>query len=99
MAAKKERYVIIRSTNAGCFAGVLLTRNSETSVTIARSRRLWYWSGAASLSQLAQEGTSKPKECKFPPHVDQQEIIGVIEILEVTEAARISIEGVPVWRN
>lgn len=91
------RYVIVRSTNAGCFAGELVSRNGD-SVVLHNSRRLWYWAGSASLSQLAMEGTSAPKQCKFPPTVETHEILGVIEILDVTESARASIEGVPVWR-
>ena len=55
------RYVIIRSQNAGCFAGNLESRDGDT-VVLTESRRLWYWAGAASLSQLATEGTSKPKD-------------------------------------
>ena len=99
MATKtKEHYVIIRANTAGCFAGILEARNGDC-VTLKQSRRLWYWAGAASLSQLAQEGTSKPLDCKFPVAVDSQEIFGVIEILDVTEIARKCIERVPVWRQ
>ena len=93
----KERYVIIRAKDAGCFAGLLESRDGD-SVVLTQSRRLWYWSGAASLSQLAQEGTSQPKACKFPPAVGRHEIIGVIEILDVTDSGRTSIEGVVPWR-
>ena len=93
-----EKYVIIRAREAGCFAGTLVSRSGD-SVVLSQARRLWYWSGAASLSQLAEEGTSKPKECKFPPRVTRQEILGVIEILDVTDKAKDSIEGVPVWRE
>ncbi len=96
-AANNERYVIIRAKDAGCFAGILTERNGN-SVVLTQSRRLWYWAGAASLSQLASEGTSKPQDCKFPPAVARQEILGVIEVLDVEPAARASIEGVPVWR-
>jgi hypothetical protein len=99
MATKtNERYVIIRANNAGCFAGILAARKGDC-VTLKQSRRLWFWDGAASLSQLAQKGTSKPQNCKFPIAVDLQEIFGVIEILYATETARKSIEGVPVWRH
>jgi hypothetical protein len=99
MATKaKQQYVIIRANTAGCFAGILAAREGDC-VTLKQSRRLWYWDGAASLSQLAQEGTSKPQNCKFPVAVDLQEIFGVTEILYVTETARKSIEGVPVWRQ
>lgn len=97
-STSENRYVIIRSINAGCFAGDLVERDGD-SVTLSNARRLWYWAGAASLSQLAMEGTSKPKDCKFPPVVTKQEVLGVIEILDVTKAARTSIEGVPAWRE
>ena len=100
MTTKKEngRYVIIRSTNAGCFAGELHSRNGD-SVVLLNSRRLWFWSGAASLSQLAMEGTKDPNSCKFPCTVDSHEIFGVIEILDTTPEARQSIQGVPVWKK
>jgi hypothetical protein len=63
------------------------------------ARRLWYWEGAASLSQMAQSGTSKPEKCKFPEPVDRIELLEAIEILDVTEVARKSIESVTVWKH
>lgn len=92
----KKKYVIIRAAQAGCFAGEL-HRHAGDCVTLHNARRLWYWAGAASLSQLATTGTSKPEQCKFPIAVASQEILGVIEILDVTAAARASIEAVSVW--
>ena len=97
-AVKKSKYVIIRATQAGCFAGELESRPTETSVVLVHARRLWYWCGAASLSQMAQEGVSNPCNCKFPPAVDSQEVLGVCEILDATDRCRESIEGVIPWR-
>lgn len=91
------RYVIIRSRDAGCFAGELVSRNGD-SVILKNSRRLWYWAGAASLSELAVSGTSNPKQCKFPEAIQNHEILGVIEIIDATSVGRASIEAVPVWR-
>jgi hypothetical protein len=68
-----------------------------TQAKLKDSRRLWYWSGAASLSQLAVEGTKKPLECKFPVAMPEQEVTGVLEIIPVTAAAKASIDSVPVW--
>ncbi len=92
-----ERYVVIRSARAGCFAGVLAAGGIGTA-TLTNCRRLWYWAGAASLSQLAVEGTSKPRDCKFPIAVPTQEIGEVIEVIDATPQARESIEAVQVWR-
>jgi hypothetical protein len=64
-------------------------------VVLDNCRRLWYWKGAASLSQMAIDGVSKPKECKFPAPVNGHEVLGVIEIIPGTDVARASIEGVP----
>ena len=92
-----SRYVIVRTYSAGVFAGDLESRNGKE-VVMKNARRLWYWSGAASLSQLAMEGTSSPKDCKFPCAVDRVELTEAIEILDVTETARKSIEAVKVWK-
>lgn len=91
------QYVIARTFSAGVFAGTLESRDGKEA-TLTNARRLWYWTGAASLSQLAVEGTSKPKECKFPVAVPTVCLTEVIELLEVSDAARASIEGVPEWQ-
>lgn len=95
--AKKERYVIIRTRSAGVFAGTLIKRTG-TDAQIKNSRRLWYWSGAASLSQLAVDGTSKPDQCKFPVAIPSHEVTEVLEVLDCTDKARQSIESVKVWK-
>ena len=89
-------YVIVRTYSAGVFAGELTKRDGKE-VTLKNARRLWYWAGAASLSELAQRGTSKPAQCKFPVEVAQIILTEAIEILSVTVEARISIENVPIW--
>ena len=94
---KKERYVIFRTYSAGVFAGVFVSRKGKEGV-LKNARRLWQWAGAASLSQLAMEGTKNTAECKFPCVVDRVELTEIIEILDCTDAARKSIELVPVWK-
>ena len=68
-------------------------------VVLTNARRIWYWDGAASLSQLAMEGIKKPENCKFPVAVNRVELLQAIEILDVTEAAKKSIENVPIWQK
>lgn len=91
-------YVIIRTYSAGVFAGYLKSRKDKE-VNLVNARRLWSWQGAASLSQMAQEGTSKPKQCKFPCEVDSIILIEAIEIIKCTEKARLSIAEVPIWKE
>ena len=92
------QYKIVRTYSAGVFAGYIESRNGQE-VVMRNARRLWYWDGASSLSQLAMEGTKKPKQCKFPCEVDRVELLQVIEILDCTNAARKSISEVPTWKQ
>ena len=92
-----DKRKIIRTYSAGVFFGEIESRNGKE-VVLRNARRLWRWSGAASLSQLAVEGTSNPKDCKFPVAVDRIELMEVIEIDDVTLKAAESIDGVPIWR-
>lgn len=96
-AATDRPYVLVRSIGAGVFAGELLSRTvGGKEVHLTNARRIWYWAGAATLSELATKGTSRPDECRFPAPVDLV-VFDAVEIINVTEEARKSIESVPVW--
>lgn len=90
--------VIIRADRAGVFFGTLKAKEGNE-VILTNCRRLWYWDGAASISQLAVDGTSKPQNCKFTVTVEEIVILGVIEIIPCAEKAIKSIEDVDVWRS
>ena len=91
-------YKLVRTYSAGVFAGYQENREGKEA-TLLNARRIWYWDGAASLSQLAVDGTSKPENCKFPVEVPKVELTEVIEVLDVTEKARKSIASVKVWEK
>ena len=93
---KTKKYVIVRTYSAGVFAGYLESRKGKE-VRLTKARRLWYWNGAASLSQLAVDGVKCPLECRFPCPVDVT-LLEAIEILDVTPVAKKVIEGVPEWK-
>lgn len=95
---KSKKVVIVRTYSAGVFMGELQSRKGQE-VVLTNARRLWYWDGAASLSQLSMEGTSKPQNCKFPCSVDRVELLQAVEILNVTPKAKGSIDAVPVWKQ
>lgn len=96
-----RKYVMVRTYAMGVFAGELGSESTETLKVLYNARRIWYWSGAASLSQLATTGTSDPKNCKFPCEVSKVELTSPqgFEVLDVTDKARESISGVPVWEK
>ena len=89
---------IVRANGAGVFFGKVVKENGNT-VVMENARRLWYWDGAASLSELAQHGTAKPENCKFPCTVDKIKVFNVLEILDCTEEAVTSISGVEEWKK
>ena len=94
--------VIIRASRAGVFFGTLKEKRETPAgveVELENSRRIWYWDGASSLSQLAVEGTKRPGNCKFTVVVPQHMVMQVIEIIPCTDEAIKSIESVRVWRN
>ena len=92
------KYVIVRTYSAGVFAGYLKSRDGKEMIML-EARRLWYWSGAASLSQLSVDGVKNPSNCKFPIAVDNVTLTESIEILMCSEKAKKSIQGVPVWEK
>ena len=93
-----KKYQIVRTFSSGVFAGYIESRNGQE-VVMTDARRLWYWDGAASLSQLAMEGTKCPDSCKFPCPVDRVELLQAIEILDCSDVAEKSIREVPVWQR
>ena len=94
--------VIIRSNLAGVFYGTLNEvepNGDKLQVELTDLRRLWYWLGACSLTQLAVEGVKNADKCKFTIRQASAVIIGVIEILPCTEAACKNIEAVQEWKS
>ncbi len=94
---KNDNYYIIRCDRSGVFFGQIEHRDGQE-VTIKNCRRLWYWAGAASLSQLAKEGVKRPKECKFTVTVQETIVLDAIELILCTEEAVASIKGVAEWK-
>lgn len=93
-----NRFYIVRADRAGVFFGHIRERVGSE-VTMTDVRRLWYWDGACSLSQMAVDGVKNPNECKFTVVVPEMTILGVIEIIPASEAAVKSIEAVKPWKR
>lgn len=89
--------VIVRTYSAGVHYGTLVEKNGSE-VVLENAIRIWYWNGAASLSQLAVDGTNKPDDCKFSVSVSDI-TVEMIEILPAEEKAQRSIEGITPWKK
>ena len=93
-----NKKVIVRGDRSGVFFGTLAAKEGRE-VELENCRRLWYWDGAASLSQLAKEGVTRPDNCKFTVTVDEIIITDAIEIILCTDEAIRNIEGVSEWKR
>lgn len=92
-------YVMIRTYSAGVHCGYLKSRKDKE-VTLLDSIRIWKWTGAASLSQLAMEGSNDKSNCKFGMPISTTLILTeAIEIIEMTETAKQNIQSIPSWKQ
>lgn len=89
-------YCVIRARSAGVFVGYV-KRRDKADLTLLNARRIWFWDGAATLSELAMRGVKHPENCKFPCEVPTIDLTDVIEVIPATEEAKKSIDGVKVW--
>lgn len=94
--AAKSPFVIIRTYSAGVHFGYLASHEGKC-VTLHQSRRVHYWQGAASLSQMAIDGIGNPKNSRVAMEVPSITLTEAIEIIPA-EQARINLENQPVWK-
>lgn len=92
---------IIRSYGAGVFYGTITAKNDTAAgveVELKDARRIYYWAGANTLSQLAVEGSKKPNECKITIAVPEMIVTQVMEIIPASEKAVKNLDGIRIWK-
>ena len=87
----------MRGIQSGVYFGTLCERHGQE-VTLEKARNIWYWSGAASLLQLANEGVKNQNSSKFTVTVDRLLLLDVVEIVPCTDEAIANIESTGVWK-
>lgn len=99
--SKTLPFVIARCTGAGVHAGELVAKringNGTATVELRNSRRLWYYTGSASLSELAVYGSKNPSGCKFGAKLDV-ELFDCCELIRTQPAGEKMIREQPEWR-
>lgn len=93
----KAKKFIVRCNRAGVYYGEIVNQNGQE-IEMANVRNIWYWSGAASVMQLASDGVSRPKDCKFSVVVDSLILLDAIQVVPCTDKAVKSLDAVDVWR-
>lgn len=91
-------FVIVRSYDAGVYFGYL-QEEKKGQVVLRNARNVYYWSGAATLLQMANEGVKNPGDCKFTQIVDEIKLNRVCAVIKCTKVAQDNLSGVAVWEN
>ncbi len=91
-------FCIIRTYSAGVHAGYI-NRDCDKKATVYKSYRVWYWDGAASLSQLAVDGSSAPENCKISIQVPEIDLKEIIEVIPCTKKSKSFFEDVNKWKK
>lgn len=94
---QKEQFYIIRCSRAGVFFGQIKERRGDE-VDLENARKIWYWSGAAAVEQLAMDGVKNPSACKITVEVPAMTVLEAIQIIPCTEKATESIRSVALWK-
>ena len=98
--AEGRPFVVVRTYSAGVHFGYLDWQNPENPkhLRLANSRRVHFWKGAASLSQMAVDGINNASESRVSMTVSSIELTEAIEIISTTSEAKSNLEGQPVWK-
>ena len=90
--------VLIRSYASGVHFGTLEKEEFTLSgkvVILSNCRRIHYWEGAASLSQVAVDGIAKGRVAMSLPLI---EVVNVIETIPLSDTATKNLEEQPIWK-
>ncbi len=89
---------MVRTYSAGVHFGELVEKVGQQAI-LKNARRVFYWTQAASLSQLAMEGSKDIDKCKIAMKVDEILLYRVIEVIPLSVDAKIQLEGAKEWKN
>jgi len=91
-----DMITLVRTYSAGVHFGELVSRNGKE-VTLKNARRLYYWEGACSLSQVAVDGVDL-KKSKLSVIVPSILLTEAIELIAMSKKAAISMTEAEPWK-
>jgi hypothetical protein len=89
--------IIARIDRAGVFHGTLAAKDAETT-TMTDVRRIYYWRGALSVTDMSVTGVKAGSKVTVPAKRVEFETAKVIELIECTDKASKSIESIEPWK-
>jgi hypothetical protein len=89
-------HVIVRCTQAAAHFGILVHEEDNT-VVLKDARRIWSWAGAATLTDLALDGSRRPTECKVTRPAPLVKLGDACEVIMCTKEAVAAFNEIPEW--
>ncbi len=94
---EKGLRVLVRDHRAGVHVGTFESFDAVAkTVVLKNARKVWYWSGAASVHGIAANGLNH-EESKIAPLVATVISTDVVEIVECSDKGYDSVINAPVW--
>ena len=87
--AKKKPFVVVRTYSAGVHVGTLESREGRE-VVLSDARRLWRWSGANTLNEVALKGVDQ-KYTRVSEPVAAITLMEAIEVITATAEAQANL--------
>lgn len=93
------KYCVVRTYSAGVHIGYVkeFGVKQPQHAELINSRRLYYWSGACSLSQAAMDGVSS--DSKIAIEIPEIELTDVIEVIPCSEKSAEFFKGAKAWKK
>lgn len=88
---------IVRGNNSGVFYATVVKIEDKTVVEMQDVRRVYYWDGANTISDLAVQGSKTSYNCKITVPVEQVVITDCVEINVCTEKAINNLDSIKIW--
>lgn len=88
------KYAVVRTYSAGVHIGTVSSLEDKQ-VTLTGARRLWYWKGAFTLSEVAVKGPGK--DSKISVEVPEIVLTEAVEIILTTEFSQTVIAGISAY--
>jgi len=96
--AMTGKVCMFRTYSAGVHFGELVERDGKECL-VKNARRIFYWTQACSLSQLAMEGSKDIDKCQIAMPVPELFLTEVIEIIPLSRVAAEQLQGAKEWKK
>jgi hypothetical protein len=91
-------FALVRTYSAGVYFGWIKEEKGDE-IIMVDARNIWYWDGACSLMQIANDGVKNPDECKFTQTVTEIKLKGVISVITCSKEAQDKLLSVKIWER